>query len=198
MPTPKPAVFLDRDDTLIANAELDWSGAAPPLRPGDLCDPDRVRLLPGALDACRRLAHAGFTLVVVTNQALVGLGGGTIDDVHRTHDRLRALLVDSEGRGLLSGCYFATHHPDAPQSHAQGAFRGDHAWRKPSPGMILAAARELRLDLATSWLVGDAKRDLDAARAAGLAPDRCLRIGPGAPNANLTTAAAQILSSTCP
>lgn len=190
----RPAIFLDRDDTLVANAELDWSAARPPLRPGDLCDPERLVLLPGALDACRALRRAGFRLVVVTNQGLVAMGGGALADVHATHDRLHALLADAAGEPLLDAVYFAPHHPGG----AVSPFDREHPWRKPKPGMILAAAAELRLDLQRSWLVGDAGRDLDAARAAGLAPERCLRVGADAPHRDLAAAAAHILTTPNP
>ncbi|MCC6971598.1 MAG: hypothetical protein IT434_15410 [Phycisphaerales bacterium] len=89
----RPAVFLDRDDTLIQNAELPWDRGGTPR--GDLCDPAWVRLLPGVAEACRMLAGAGFALVVVSNQGLVARGVGTLEDVERTNRRMLDLL--SEG-----------------------------------------------------------------------------------------------------
>ncbi len=68
----RPAVFLDRDDTLIVNRDLTLR---PGERAGDLADPDRVRLLDGALDGCRWLKRAGFALVIFSNQGVVARGG---------------------------------------------------------------------------------------------------------------------------
>ena len=183
--SPAPAVFLDRDDTLIHNADL--PADAFPETPGDLYLPEHVRLMPGVLDACTRLADAGYTLVVVTNQGCVARGSASIADVEATNDRLRSLLT-VDGRPLLAAVYAAPHHPEAVVDH----LRADHPWRKPGPGMILAAARELHLDLARSWLVGDAERDIEAGINAGIAPNRCLRVGGGGID-NLAAAADLIL-----
>lgn len=168
---PSPAVFLDRDDTLVRCTDL--PAPPPPAAPGDLIDPDLVELLPGARDACARLADAGFTLVVVTNQGTVARGGADLRAVERVNQRLRELVGrDSSGRWLLASFYFCPYHPKV----ASGPWAGEHPWRKPAPGMILTAARELNLDLSRSWLVGDADRDIEAGLAAGLGT-RCLKIG---------------------
>lgn len=84
----RPAVFLDRDDTLIENRTL----CPPPLHPGDLCDPARVRPIPGAPEACSLLHQAGFALIVVSNQGLVARGHGTIADVEATNTRMVELF----------------------------------------------------------------------------------------------------------
>lgn len=188
------AVFLDRDDTLIEARSL----AAPPApaSPGDVFRPEWVRLLPGAAEACRALKGAGFTLVVISNQGSVARGAAALPDIERTNDRIRELLCEADtpaGRGrpavLIDAFYFCPFHP-----HGRvGRFTGEHEWRKPNPGMILAAARELRLDLGESWLVGDAERDARAGVAGGLRPERCLLLAPGSPLADLRGAAEVIL-----
>lgn len=183
----RPAVFLDRDDTLNVNADLP-DEAFPGVR-GDLFLPGHVRLLPGVFEACTRLADAGFALVVVTNQACVARDLASVADIEATHDRLRELLTRDDGRCLLDGSYAAPHHPEAVDPD----FRGDHPWRKPGPGMLLAAAAELGLDLGRSWLVGDMSRDIEAGISAGLGPDRCLRVGPEGEYRGLPGAAARIL-----
>lgn len=160
------AVFLDRDDTLIANRSL------PPVvgvRPGDLADPSRVRLLDGALEGCRLLRRAGYSLVVVSNQGVVARGGATLEQVEATNDRLRSLLVAADGAPLLLDVLVCPYHP-------QGVVREyarDHPWRKPNPGMILHASEVHSLDLARSWVVGDSERDIEAGRRAGI-PERHL------------------------
>lgn len=146
----RPAVFLDRDDTLI-NCRAVTPG-------GDLGDPALVSLTPGALDACRTLASAGFTLVVVSNQGGVARGRYTLEDVDRVNARLNELL-----ERLITAFRVCPYHPRG----ALPEFTREHPWRKPAPGMILDAADALSLDLARSWTIGDAPRDTVAGRAAG-------------------------------
>ena len=184
---PRPAVFLDRDDTLIENSTLPRE--AFPTKPGDLYLPEYVRLLPGAHEACRSLADAGFVLVIITNQGCIARGAASPDQVGATNARALELLAPADGTQPISAVYAAPHHP-----HAEvGAYRGDHPWRKPNPGMLLAAAEDMKLDLGTSWLVGDAERDLEAGLAAGLHPSRCLRVGPDSTLPGIAEAAAIIL-----
>jgi histidinol-phosphate phosphatase family protein len=181
-------VFLDRDDTLIAARSL----PAPPLpaAPGDLVDPGLVRLLPGVLGACRRLKDAGYVLVVVSNQGVVARGGGTLEQVEAVNRRMMELLCEEgePGRSLIEAVYWCPFHPKGTVAR----FAREHPWRKPGPGMVLAAAEELGLDLAASWLVGDAPRDVEAGVAAGLASGRCILIGTGGPE-DLAAAAEAIL-----
>lgn len=165
----RPCVFLDRDDTVIANREVTARSASP----GDLFDPALVRLLPGVAAACATLARAGFALVVVTNQACIAKGLATCAQVEATNDRVRELLRAS---GVaLDAVYYSPFHEEGRVER----FRGPHPWRKPGPGMILAAAEELGLDIAASWMVGDAERDMQAGRAAGIDHERCILIGGG-------------------
>lgn len=147
----QPAVFLDRDNTLIAND-------------GDLGDPKLVTLVDGVAQGLRALREAGYRLVVVTNQAGVARGKFTEDDVDAVHQRI-ALLADQQAlaRALIDRFYYCPYHPEATVP----AYRRDHPWRKPHPGMILQSARDMGLDLARSWMIGDQERDILAGRAAG-------------------------------
>ncbi len=163
-------IFLDRDDTLIACNSL--PPPPPPAAAGDLIDPSLVALLPGVLDGCRSLHDAGHTLVVVSNQGSVARGGATIEAVERVNRRLDLLLRDAHQRPLVRAFYFCPFHPRGTIP----AFTREHPWRKPGPGMILAAAHDLSLTLDGAWLIGDAARDIEAGLAAGLAADRCLRV----------------------
>lgn len=147
----QPAVFLDRDNTLIAND-------------GDLGDPNQVRLMDGVAEGLRRLHDAGYRLIVVTNQGGVARGKYTEDDVDAVHQKIAALVDEAVGRdGLIDRFYYCPYHPQATVAE----YRRDHPWRKPHPGMLLQAARDLRIDLAQSWLIGDQDRDVQAGRAAG-------------------------------
>lgn len=162
----RPAVFFDRDDTLIENATLPAEAVAG--RSGDLADPDWVRLLPGAGEACQRAQDLGNTVVIVTNQGVVARGGAMLEQVEATCDRTMELL----GAGV-EACFACPFHPKAT---GPVEFCREHAWRKPQPGMLLAAAELFNLDLARSWMIGDAQRDVDAGLAAGLPTAHCLLI----------------------
>ena len=175
----RPAVFLDRDDTLIVNTDLPgsaWGDATP----GDLLNPALVRPLPGVVEALRSLKGAGFALVIVTNQGGVARGHGSLGDMDATNDALRAHTLGSPPHGpvvladsLIDACYACPFHPAGVVTR----FADEHPWRKPAPGMILAAAHELGLDLSRSWLVGDAEQDVQAGLAAGIDPSRAIRLG---------------------
>jgi len=159
-----PVVFLDRDNTLIAND-------------GDLGDPAEVRLLPGVAEGLVRLKAAGFRLVVVTNQGGVARGRYGEADVERVHRRIAELVEASraeggEGERILDRFYYCPYHPDATVAE----YRREHPWRKPQPGMLLQATEDLRLDLDRGWMVGDQPRDVLAGRAAGC---RTVLIGRG-------------------
>ncbi len=144
----EPAVFIDRDNTLIAND-------------GDLGDPEQVRLLDGAGEALRLLRDAGLRLVVITNQGGVARGRFTEANVHAVHRRIEELL-ETEGSSV-DGFYFCPFHPEGTVPE----YRREHPWRKPQPGMLLQAARDLQLDLQRSWMIGDQDRDVVAGHAAG-------------------------------
>jgi len=193
------AVFLDRDDTIIRNADLPesaWGGGTP----GDLLDPGHVHLLPGAGEACRALRDAGFLIVLFTSQGGVARGGGSLEDVERTNDRLRKLLTDDGSRDLFPGdgvadaIYFCPMHPLGSVER----FTRETEWRKPAPGMITAAASELGIDLAQSWAVGDKTRDIDAGVSAGIPNEQCILVGVEGDAPDLSTAAQHILAEDGP
>jgi D-glycero-D-manno-heptose 1,7-bisphosphate phosphatase len=144
----RPAVFLDRDGTLIED-------------PGYVRDAEQVRLLAGAAEALRDVRAAGFVVVVVTNQS--GVARGYLDEIvlAAIHDRMRELLAASGAR--LDGLYYCPYHPQAVVE----AYRKESDWRKPGSGMLLQAASDLGIDLRRSWMIGDSPRDIQAGRSAG-------------------------------
>ena len=146
----RPAVFLDRDGTL--NREL----------PGALTQPEQLELLPGALAGAERLAQSGFALVLITNQSAIARGWLDFGQLARVHAELARRMAAAGAP--LAGLYVCPHHPDA----GVPPYRRACACRKPAPGLLRRAARELGLDLAASWLVGDAERDLAAGDELGL------------------------------
>lgn len=144
----RPAVFLDRDGTLIAEK-------------GYLCRPEEVNLLPGAARAVRLLREAGFFLVLVTNQAAIAKGLLTEAQLAQIHERLQKLL-ECEGTNI-NAFYYCPHHP----AGRLAVYRKRCPCRKPAPGMLLRAAREHCLCLPNSFLVGDKLTDVAAGRRAG-------------------------------
>lgn len=148
-PGNRPAVFLDRDGTIIRDV-------------GYLADPDGIDLLPGAVEGLLQLQQEGYLLVVVTNQGGVALGRMSLEQVHAVHRRLAEVLA---GRGVqLTALYFSPYHPRG----SVAPYNREHDSRKPGPGMLLQAAGELHIDLPASWIIGDSARDIEAGLAAGV------------------------------
>ncbi|HYH27811.1 MAG TPA: HAD family hydrolase [Actinomycetota bacterium] len=139
----RPAVFLDRDGTLIED-------------PGYLGDPDGVVLIPGVGKALVRLAEAGFALIVVSNQAGVARGLFTEEAVVAVNGRV-AELLDREG-AAIDDWYWCSHHPE---------FSGACDCRKPGTELLERAARTHDLDLVSSWMVGDHASDVEAVSRVG-------------------------------
>jgi D-glycero-D-manno-heptose 1,7-bisphosphate phosphatase len=139
----RPAVFLDRDGTLIEDRNY-------------LRDPAGVRLLPGAAESVRKLNAAGRAAVLVTNQSGIARGLLNEADYAATARRLDELLAHEGAR--LEARYHCPHHPD---------LSGPCTCRKPGPLLYQRAAADLGLDLSRSWWVGDRVRDIAAAGAFG-------------------------------
>jgi D,D-heptose 1,7-bisphosphate phosphatase len=143
----RPAVFLDRDGTLIEHVHY-------------LSDPAHVRLLPGAAESLARLRRAGFVCVLVTNQSAIGRGMITEARLHEIHSEMNRQLAQ---RGTaLDAIYYC---PDLPSSDDRTVVENHK--RKPGPGMLLQAAADLGIDLAASWMVGDLISDVLAGLNAG-------------------------------
>ena len=146
---PRPALFLDRDG--IINVDH-----------GYVHRREQFEFVPGIFELARHAAEVGWPVVVVTNQA--GIGRGLFDEAaFRELTRWMCERFAAE-RAPIARVYHCPYHPE----FGLGAYRLDHPWRKPRPGMILQAAADLGLDLPASALVGDAMTDVAAAAAAGI------------------------------
>ena len=143
----RPAVFLDRDGTLIEHVPY-------------LSDPALVRLLPGAAEAIKKLRRADFVVVLVTNQSAIGRGMLTEDRLDQIHTEMRRQLAACGA--TIDGIYYC---PVAPGGDDRSVV--EHPDRKPGAGMLLRAAADLKLDLAASWMVGDLISDVCAGLNAG-------------------------------
>jgi D-glycero-D-manno-heptose 1,7-bisphosphate phosphatase len=162
--SPRPAVFLDRDGTIIYDAEYIWN-------------PDDIRLLPGAADAIARLNAVRIPVIVITNQSGIARGLLTNQQYEAVRARLDELLA---ARGAhLDASYFCPHHP---------AFGTTCECRKPGTLLYRQAAAALGIDLATSTFVGDRWRDV--APAIELGGRGILIAGPSTPPDELRKAQA--------
>lgn len=146
----RPAIFFDRDNTLIIGNEY-------------LGDPAQVQLMPGAADAVARARKLGYATVVVSNQSGVARGFFDEETVKAVNQRMEDLLLSENGDAIIDRQEYCPFHPQgAIERYAQ-----DSDLRKPKPGMIFKAAHALALDLSRSWMIGDAPRDIEAGAAAG-------------------------------
>jgi histidinol-phosphate phosphatase family protein len=149
----RSAVFLDRDGTLIREV-------------GHLKSPDQVELLPGIADAVRRLNRNGTLAVVVTNQPVLARGDISFEGLEQVHARLESQL--GIGGAYIDGLYVCPHHPDKGFPGEVPALKGPCHCRKPQPGLIDQACRDLNIDRRNSWIIGDTTSDVEAGRRAGI------------------------------
>jgi D-glycero-D-manno-heptose 1,7-bisphosphate phosphatase len=135
-----PAVFLDRDGTLMR--DVDYCG-----------DPREVEVFPQAAEALRQLKRNGYKLIVITNQSGIGRGYFSEADYHT----VEAEFLRQLGEDLIDASYYC---PDLPTTNS--------IRRKPGPGMIFEAQRDHRLDLRRSFFIGDKASDIGCGRNAGV------------------------------
>jgi D-glycero-D-manno-heptose 1,7-bisphosphate phosphatase len=146
----RPAIFFDRDNTLIVSD-------------GYLSDRSKVVLVEGAAEAVARARKLGFATVVFSNQSGVARGMFDEDAVRAVNTRLDEMLKQQNPHAIIDRHEFCPYHPQATVEE----YRRESDLRKPSPGMIYTAAHSLALDLDRSWVIGDAPRDIEAGAAAG-------------------------------
>lgn len=152
IPALRPCVFFDRDGVVNADPH--------PAR--YVTSPEAFHLFPGFVRALRIVRDKGWLAVLITNQKGVATGAIPPGMLDRIHGHMAALLG---AEGLAFDAVYACTHTEAD----------DCDCRKPRPGSLLKAARELDIDLANSWMVGDSPRDMEAGRAAGC---HTLMVGP--------------------
>ncbi|QIQ20655.1 D-glycero-beta-D-manno-heptose 1,7-bisphosphate 7-phosphatase [Zophobihabitans entericus] len=139
----KPAIFLDRDGTI--NIDYNYVHTI-----------DKFHFIDGVIDACAELQKMGFLLVITTNQSGIGRKIFTQEQFDQLTEWMDWSLAD---RGVeLDGIYYCPHAPED----------GECECRKPGPGMLLTAAKDLKIDVANSYMVGDRVSDLRAGRSAGV------------------------------
>jgi len=150
-PPLRPAVFLDRDGTM--NEQM-----------GYINHISRFHLLPGVAAAIRELNDHSIPVVVVTNQSGLARGYFPEELLLAVHEKMKRQLAEQGAH--VDGIYVCPHHPEAKRAE----YRLACDCRKPKPGLLLQAAREMGLDLAASFVVGDRWSDLKTAAACGAVP----------------------------
>jgi len=146
----RAAAFLDRDGVLNVDHGYTYK----------LND---LSLIPGAGAGVRRLNDSGFLVVIVTNQSGIGRGYYSQSDMANFNNLLCDRLHQAGAR--VDAIYFSPYHPEATIE----CYRKDHPDRKPGPGMILRACKDLAIELRNSFLIGDKPSDIEAAHAVGVA-----------------------------
>lgn len=154
------ALFLDKDGVINVDH-------------GYVCTPERTDFIDGIFDLCRAATRRGYLNVVVTNQAGIARGYYTERDFMAYMDWIRNEFREHDAQ--LDAAYYCPHHP----VHGIGEYRRDCDCRKPKPGMLMTAVRELAIDPDQSILIGDNASDVEAAEAAGIG--RILLLQPDAP-----------------
>ncbi len=142
------AIFLDRDDTLVED-------------PGYMNHPDQLKLLDGIPETLSALKSMGYKLVIVSNQSAVARGIVTEEVLGEIHKRLEQMLA--EKGASLDRIYYCPYHPEG----VIAKYRRQSEYRKPNPGMLLAASRDMDIDLKESWMVGNGPDDIEAGARAG-------------------------------
>jgi len=156
----RPALFLDRDGTVIEETEY-------------LCRVEDVAMIPGAAGVVAAANKYSVAVVLVTNQAGIGRGYYGWAEFKAVQQAIIAALAAEGAR--LDAVYACAHHPEGREAFAHR----NHPARKPNPGMLLQAASDLALDFKTSWLVGDKATDIEAAKRACIAGAMQIATGHG-------------------
>ncbi|MGD9946136.1 MAG: D-glycero-alpha-D-manno-heptose-1,7-bisphosphate 7-phosphatase [Burkholderiaceae bacterium] len=144
----RPAVFLDKDGTVVADVPFN-------------VDPSAIRPARRAREGLQQLANSGLPLFIISNQPGIAFGRFDEDELRGVHRELRRLFADCGA--TLAGFYYCPHHPDGVRS----PYACSCQCRKPEPGLLLGAAREHGLTLRRSWMIGDILDDIEAGNRAG-------------------------------
>lgn len=146
------AFFLDRDGTLNVHD-------------GYITRPEQIKLLPGAAEAVRLINRSGFLAIVVTNQPVIARGDCTFEALQEIHNALETQL--GEQGAYVDAIYFCPHHPDRGFSGERPEYKVVCDCRKPTPGMLLKAAKDFHIDIGKSYMIGDESVDMEAGKRAG-------------------------------
>lgn len=146
------AIFLDRDGTINKYV-------------GFLRSTDEFELLPGVVEAIKKINASSYLAIVVTNQPVIARGEVTVEELLEIHNKMETLL-GMEG-AYLDGLYYCPHHPHKGFEGEIPELKCECDCRKPKPGMLIQAVKDFNIDLEKSWMVGDSISDVEAGMNAG-------------------------------
>jgi len=149
----KPAIFIDRDGTI-----------AFPMH--DTIDLDKFRIFDFSAEAVRMINNSNYYAIIITNQPGIAKGRFSEQELEALHQKMKKQLEEKGAH--LDAIYFCPHHPDKGFQGERPEYKIDCECRKPKPGMILKAAKDLNIDLEHSFMIGDSFRDVLAARNIGI------------------------------
>lgn len=149
----RPAIFLDRDGVICKEVDL-------------LHKKEQVSLIKGVSEAIKKINKSDFLTIIVTNQPVIARNLCTFKELNSIHNRLETLL--GEENAYIDAIYFCPHHPDKGYPEERVEFKVECECRKPKPGMLLQAAKDLNIDLSNSYMIGDRKSDVQAGENAGV------------------------------
>lgn len=146
------AIFLDRDGTINKDC-------------GFISDIRNFELLPEAAEAIKKINASGYLAIVVTNQPVIARGECTFEELERIHNKMETEL--GKKGAFIDALYFCPHHPDKGFAGERTEYKCECACRKPAPGMLLQAAKDFNIDIASSYMIGDSEKDVLAGKNAG-------------------------------
>jgi len=150
---PRPAFFLDRDGVISKEVNL-------------LVHPDQLELLPGVAEAIKKINISGYLAVIITNQPVIARNLCTLEELQQIHNKLETLL--GQEHAYIDAIYFCPHHPNKGYPEERKEYKIECECRKPKPGMLFSAKRDLNIDISQSFMIGDREVDAEAGRNAGV------------------------------
>ena len=148
----RSCIFLDRDG--VINKDMDSSPSV-----------EGFELLEGAAEAIKMINHSDYLAVVVTNQPMIAKGFISRNEAEEINKKMETLL--GKEHAFLSGIYYCPHHTEKGFEGEVPELKIECSCRKPKPGMLIQAAKDMNIDLSSSWMIGDSKRDIEAGKNAG-------------------------------
>ena len=146
------AIFLDRDGTV--NKYI-----------GFLTRPEQFELIPSAAEAVKMINKSDYLAIVITNQPVIARGDCTWEELQTIHEKMETEL--GRDGAFIDAIYVCPHHPDKGFEGERPEYKKDCDCRKPKPGLMQQAAKDLNIDLSLSYMIGDSERDIEAGRCAG-------------------------------
>jgi histidinol-phosphate phosphatase family protein len=150
---PRPAIFLDRDGTIVRDVHL-------------LRHADELELYPFTAPALRKINGSDYLGLLITNQPVVARNLCSVAGLREIHNKLEAQIA--EQGAYLDDIYYCPHHPDRGYAEENAELKIDCACRKPKTGMIRQAVDEFNIDLSASWMIGDTTTDLQTGKNSGM------------------------------